>query len=63
MPKWTSQAPSVLVEMDPTGRKHLRHQNDLTEVVREVFSDVEDGVEHRQIAPLNRTSFCQSLRA
>src|SRR4029077_11865793 len=53
VPERRGQPPGVLIEIDGARRAQLRHQNDLPEVLREVFDDVEDGVEDDDVAALN----------
>ena len=45
-PEWPRQPAGVLVESHGARRMHLRDENDLTQVQREVLDDVINGVEH-----------------
>src|SRR5262249_36303550 len=60
-PEWTRQTASVRVELHAIRREHFRDENDLSQVLGEVFGRVEERAEHRDIASLNRAAFRQTL--
>ena len=53
---WRREAVGVVVELDDAGRRGLREQDDLADVIREVLDDVEDGVDDDEVAALDVAS-------
>ena len=56
LPDGISQSAGVFVELHRSGNMQFRHQNDLSEVKREMLDHMQDRLKHRQFPPLNHAS-------